>query len=216
MIKESETNVTALFFYHRVKNEIELWRKEAKSEEEKQKNLEKSKISIRKYAKAILLCKFFLRSKSSLEIRIVGDQETYNVEEVEKETFALIRLKGMMTNVTMTSTTMTTMTSTKTSAIMTTTTMMFSIICEGHFCYTLVGGQGEAICYAETATSPQSRKFATHLISINGEEVLNKRRIYERSRANAWSNEDSIFMLANALIKENKEGFGSSAINVSY
>ena len=129
MIKESKTNVTALFFYHGVKNEIELWRKEAKSEEEKKKNLEKSKISIRKYAKVILLCKFFLRSKSSLEIRIVGDQETYNVEEVEKETFALIRLKGMMTNVTMTSTTMTTLTSTTTSAIMTTTTVMFSIIC---------------------------------------------------------------------------------------
>ncbi|XP_044174421.1 uncharacterized protein LOC122958076 [Acropora millepora] len=159
MIEKSETKVTALFFYHGVKKEIELWRKEAKSEEEKKKNLEKSKISIRKYAKVILLCKFFLRSKSSLEIRMVGDQETYNVEEVEKETFALIRLKG---------------------------------------------GQGEAICYAETATSPQSRKFATHLISINGEEVLNKRRIYERSRANAWSNEDSIFMLANALLEETK------------
>ena len=122
MIKESKTNVTALFFYHGVKNEIELWRKEAKSVEEKQKNLNKCKISIRKYAEAILLCKSLLRRKSSLEIRIVGDQETYKVQEVEKETFALIRLKGIMTIVTITST--------MTSAIMTTTTtMMFSIIC---------------------------------------------------------------------------------------
>ncbi|XP_067026413.1 uncharacterized protein [Acropora muricata] len=168
MIKESKTNVTALFFYHGVKNEIELWRKAAKSVEEKQKNLNKCRISINRYAMAILLCKSPLRHKSSLEIRIVGDQETYKVQEVEKETFALIRLKG---------------------------------------------GQGEAICYAETATSPQDRKFANHLININGGEVLNKRRIYERSRANAWSNENSIFMLANALIKENKEGFGSSAID---
>ena len=37
-----------------------------------------------------------MRSKSSLEIRIVGDQETYQVQEVEKETFALIRLKGIL------------------------------------------------------------------------------------------------------------------------
>ena len=114
MIKESKTNVTALFFYHGVKNEIELWKKEANSEEEKQKNLKKCKISISKYAKAILLCKSFLRNKSSLEIRIVGDQDTYKVQEVERETFALIRLKGMMTIVTMTSTT---------------TTVMFSITC---------------------------------------------------------------------------------------
>ncbi|XP_044172563.1 uncharacterized protein LOC114963820 isoform X2 [Acropora millepora] len=172
MIKESKTNVTALFFYHGVKNEIELWKKEAKSEEEKQKNLKKCKISISKYAKAILLCKSFLLNKSSLEIRIVGDQDTYKVQEVDRETFALIRLQG---------------------------------------------GQDEAICYAETATSPQSRKFANHLININGEEVLNKRRIYEKSRANAWSNEDSIFKLANALLKENneiqKQGFGISAID---
>ena len=129
MIEKSETKVTALFFYHGVKKEIELWRKEAQSEEQKQKNLEISKISIRKYVKAIQLCKSFLRSKSSLEIRVVGDQETYNVEEVEKETFALIRLTGMMTIVTIASTTITTMTSTTTSAIMTTTTMLFSIIC---------------------------------------------------------------------------------------
>ncbi|XP_015774992.1 PREDICTED: uncharacterized protein LOC107353184 [Acropora digitifera] len=172
MIKESKTKVTALFFYHGVKNEIELWKKEAKSEEEKQRNLKKCKISISKYAKTILLCKSFLRNKSSLEIRIVGDQDTYKVQEVERETFALIRLKG---------------------------------------------GQDEAICYAETATSPQSRKFANHLININGEEVLNKRRIYERSRANAWSNEESVLRLANALTKENneiqKEGFGISAID---
>ena len=36
-----------------------------------------------------------MRSNSSLEILIVGDQETYQVQEVEKETFALIRLKGI-------------------------------------------------------------------------------------------------------------------------
>ncbi|XP_068731509.1 uncharacterized protein [Montipora capricornis] len=170
LIEESRTDVTALFFYHGVMNEIELWKKEERSGEERQKNLKKCTISISKYAEAILLCKSFLRSKSSLEIRIVGDQETYKKQEVEKETFALIRLKG---------------------------------------------GQDEAICYAETATSPQSRKFANHLININGEEVLNKRKVYERSRANAWSNEDSILKLADALVKENadiKERFGISAI----
>ena len=35
-----------------------------------------------------------MRSNSSLEILIVGDEETYQVQEDEKETFALIRLKG--------------------------------------------------------------------------------------------------------------------------
>ena len=99
LISESQTSVTALFFYHGVKKEIELW-KEAEqtpplSEDEKQKILQKCKISISKYAKAILLCKSFMRSNSSLEILIVGDQETYQVQEVEKETFALIRLKGI-------------------------------------------------------------------------------------------------------------------------
>ena len=123
MIAESKTNVTALFFYHGFKNEVELWKKEAESEEEKQKNLKKCRISISKYAKAILLCKSFLRSKSSLDIRIVGDQETYKVQEVEKETFALIRLEGTMMMTTMTWTTMTT-----TSTIMTTTTVRLSMI----------------------------------------------------------------------------------------
>lgn len=91
-------NITALFFYHEVKKEIESWKEAEKSpplsEDQKQKILQKCKISISKYAKAILLCKSFLRSNSSLEIRIVGDQDTYKVQEVEKETFALIRLKG--------------------------------------------------------------------------------------------------------------------------
>ena len=99
LITESQTSVTALFFYHGVKKEIELWKKAEQtpplSEDEKQKILQKCKISISKYAKAILLCKSFMRS-SSLEILIVGDQETYQVQEVEKETFALIRLKGIL------------------------------------------------------------------------------------------------------------------------
>lgn len=99
LITESQTSVTALFFYHGVKEEIELWKKAEQSpplsEDEKQKILQKCKISISKYAKAILLCKSFMRSNSSLEILIVGDQETYQVQEVEKETFALIRLKGI-------------------------------------------------------------------------------------------------------------------------
>ena len=99
LITESQTSVTALFFYHGVKKEIELWKKAEQSpplsEDEKQKILQKCKISISKYAKAILLCKSFMRSNSSLEILIVGDQETYQVQEVEKETFALIRLKGI-------------------------------------------------------------------------------------------------------------------------
>ncbi|XP_020632863.1 uncharacterized protein LOC110069677, partial [Orbicella faveolata] len=174
LITESQTSVTALFFYHGVKKEIELWKTAERSpplpEDEKQKILQKCKISISKYAKAILLCKSFMRSNSSLEILIVGDQETYQVQEVEKETFALIRLKG---------------------------------------------GTDEAICYAETASSPEDRKFANHLININGEEVLNKRKVYERSRANAWSNEDSTLKLATAIMKESaelKKKFGIDAI----
>lgn len=99
LISESQASVTALFFYHGVKKEIELWKKAEQSpplpEDDKQNILQKCKISISKYAKAILLCKSFMRSNSSLEILIVGDQETYQVQEVEKETFALIRLKGI-------------------------------------------------------------------------------------------------------------------------
>ena len=98
LITESKTNIIALFFYHGVKKEIETWKQAEKSpppsEDEKKNILQKCKISISKYAKAILLCKSFMRSNSSLEILIVGDQETYQVQEVEKETFALIRLKG--------------------------------------------------------------------------------------------------------------------------
>ena len=85
--------------------------------------------------------------------------------------------------------------------------------------FVILGGQDEAICYAETATSPDDRKFANHLININGDEVLNKRKVYERSRANAWSNEDSILKLATAIMKENvemKKKFGIDAIEVSY
>ncbi|PFX18639.1 Serine/threonine-protein kinase Nek6 [Stylophora pistillata] len=164
LITESHTSVTALFFYHGVKKEIEGWKQIEKipppSEEETQKILQKCKISISKYAKAILLCKSFMRSNSSLEILIVGDEETYQVQEVEKETFALIRLKG---------------------------------------------GADEAICYAETASSPEDRKFAAQLININGDEVLNKPKVYERSRSNAWNNEDSILKLATAIMRENAQ-----------
>lgn len=81
------------------------------------------------------------------------------------------------------------------------------------------GGTDEAICYAETASSPEDRKFANHLININGEEVLNKRKVYERSRANAWSNEDSTLKLATAIMKESaelKKKFGIDAIEVSF
>jgi len=45
----------------------------------------------------VLLANSFMRRNSSLEIRIV-DSEKYNAEkqkEMERETFALIRLKGM-------------------------------------------------------------------------------------------------------------------------
>ncbi|XP_073247828.1 uncharacterized protein [Porites lutea] len=170
-----EISITALFFYHGVKKEIELWKEAEKlpsSSEDQKKKLQKCRISISKYAKAILRCKSLLRSNSSLEIRIVGDQGAYNVQEVEKETFALIRLKG---------------------------------------------GQDEAVCYAETATSPDDRKFANHLININGDVVLNKRKVYERSRANAWNNEDSILKLATAIMKESsemKKRFGIDAIDV--
>lgn len=100
LITESKTNIIALFFYHGVKKEIETWKQAERSpppsEDDKRKILQNCKISIKKYAKAILLCKSFMRSNSSLEILIVGDQETYQVQEVEKETFALIRLKGWL------------------------------------------------------------------------------------------------------------------------
>ena len=82
----------------------------------------------------------------------------------------------------------------------------------------LIGGTDEAICYAETASSPEDRKFANQLININGEEVLNKRKVYERSRAKAWSNEDSIIKLATTIMKESaemKSRFGIDAIKVS-
>lgn len=84
-----------------MKKEIELWKEAEKlpsSSEDQKKKLQKCRISISKYAKAILRCKSLLRSNSSLEIRIVGDQGAYNVQEVEKETFALIRLKGLFNN----------------------------------------------------------------------------------------------------------------------
>ena len=85
-----------------MKKEIELWKEVEKlpssSDDQKKKLLQKCKISISKYAKAILRCKSLLKSNSSLEIRIVGDQGAYNVQEVEKETFALIRLKGLFNN----------------------------------------------------------------------------------------------------------------------
>lgn len=48
---------------------------------------------------------------------------------------------------------------------------------------------------------------------------MNKRKVYERSRANAWSNEDSILKLATAIMKESaelKKRFGIDAIEVSY
>ena len=98
LITESSTKVTALFFYHGVKKEIEAWRtldcSSPSSEEVKQKILQHCKISISKYAKAIRLCKSFMRSNSSLEILIVGDENFCHQQETEKETFALLRLKG--------------------------------------------------------------------------------------------------------------------------
>ena len=48
---------------------------------------------------------------------------------------------------------------------------------------------------------------------------MNKRKVYERSRANAWSNEDSILKLATAIMKERaelKKNFGIDAIEVSF
>ena len=66
------------------------------------------------------------------------------------------------------------------------------------------GGSDEAICYAETATEG-GRKFTVHLININGEEVLNKRKVYERSRGKAWNSEQSLLRLAAAVLKANRE-----------
>ena len=48
--------------------------------------------------------------------------------------------------------------------------------------------------------------------------MFNKRKVYERSRANAWSNEDSILKLATAVMSESselREKFGIVAIEVS-
>ena len=55
-------------------------------------------------------------------------------------------------------------------------------------------------------------------MNINGEEVANKRKVYEKSLLVAWSNEDSILKLATAIMKENaemKSKFGIDAIEVS-
>ena len=48
---------------------------------------------------------------------------------------------------------------------------------------------------------------------------MNKRKVYERSRANAWTNEDSILKLATAIMKESaelKKKFGIDAIEVGF
>lgn len=55
-------------------------------------------------------------------------------------------------------------------------------------------------------------------MNINGEEVANKRKVYEKSRLVAWSNEDSILKLATVIMKENaemKSKFAIDAIEVS-
>ena len=55
-------------------------------------------------------------------------------------------------------------------------------------------------------------------MNINGEEVANKRKVYEKSRLVAWSNEDSILKLSTTIMKENsemKDRFGIDAIEVS-
>ena len=54
---------------------------------------------------------------------------------------------------------------------------------------------------------------------MNGKEVLKKRKVYERSRANAWNNEDSILQLSTAIMKESadlKKKFGIDAIEVGF
>ena len=55
-------------------------------------------------------------------------------------------------------------------------------------------------------------------MNVNGDEVANKRKVYEKSRLVAWSNEDSILKLATAIMKENhelKSRYGIDAIDVS-
>lgn len=55
-------------------------------------------------------------------------------------------------------------------------------------------------------------------MNINGEEVAKKRKVYEKSRLDAWSNKNSILQLAIAIMKENlemKDRFGIDAIDVS-
>ncbi len=65
-----------------------------------------------------------------------------------------------------------------------------------------IGGLDEAVCYAETAM-PGEKLLQTHLIVINGTEVHNKRKVYDRSLARAWSNKDSILKLSAKLAEVN-------------
>ena len=95
---KSGTKVTALFFKHGYEREINKWeeidRNPNLTESEKQNILKKCKLNICKYAKAILLAKSFMQSGSSLEILIVGDLTQEERSLVDRETFALIRLRG--------------------------------------------------------------------------------------------------------------------------
>ena len=95
----SGTKVTALFFKHGYEKEIEKWKEIDKkpnlSEKEKEDILSNCKLSINKYAKAILIAKSFMKSGSSLEILIVGDLTPEERSLIDTETFALIRLKGL-------------------------------------------------------------------------------------------------------------------------
>ena len=90
--------MTALFFKHGYESEINKWKDIDKNPclnaDEKSKILLKCKLNINKYAKAILLAKSFMQSGSSLEILIVGDLTPDEKSLIDRETFALIRLKG--------------------------------------------------------------------------------------------------------------------------
>ncbi|XP_070571493.1 uncharacterized protein [Ptychodera flava] len=83
----SGVKVIAIFLYENVLAEID---------PSLQTDKEKRAMSLRKYAKSILLCNTLLKTKSSLELLMVegGDTESTKSRRLKKETFAIIKLKG--------------------------------------------------------------------------------------------------------------------------
>lgn len=87
------------------------------------------------------------------------------------------------------------------------------------FIFLKIGGIDEVICYVEIVFFLEDRKFVNYLININGEEVLNKWKVYERSWVNVWNNEDFILKFVIVIMKESvelKKKFGIDVIEVGF